>query len=93
MVNERGQIYNENIPPDDNWKMIGISHVKRSWFIPFSELFEFLDAKPDILWKNGNPQWTVRDLDHGSVREWGNTRWHGIKSIWFEGEEKFFYGV
>lgn len=85
-VNEEGYLYKDGTEPSGGWKFLGISHVKRNWFIPFSELFDFLDSKPDILYKNGNPQWTVRDLDHGSTREWGS----GIAAIWFEGKEKFF---
>jgi hypothetical protein len=88
-VNEKGLISKDG-NPSGGWKFLGISHVKRNQFIPFRDLFDFLDSKPDILYKNGNPQWTVRDWDHGTTREWGNTRYHGISAIWFEGKEKFF---
>ena len=92
-VNKKGQIYYDGLEPDDGWKFLGITHVKKNWFIPFNRLLDFLDSKPDILWKNGNPQWTVVDLDHGTTRMWGNTRYRGITAIWFEGKEKFFHGV
>ena len=64
------------------WKLLGIEHVKRNEFISFQVLktwtkqdFEFFTW----CYKNGNPQWTVRDLDHGTTRTWGNTKYHGIK--------------
>lgn len=63
-----------------NWKLLGIEHVKSSKFIPLSELLA--DGIPaQLSWKNGNPQWTVRDLDHGTTRTWGNTKYHGIRSL------------
>jgi hypothetical protein len=70
--------------PSGDWKCLGLEHVKRNSFIPFDEITkEFLeDFNP--CWKNGNPQWTVRDLDHGTTRSWGNTKYHGIKKLWFD---------
>ena len=67
-----------------NWKLLGLSHVKRNEFIPTNKITpEFLkDFNPK--WKNGNPQWTVIDLDHGTTRKWGNTKYHGIQSLWFD---------
>lgn len=65
------------------WKFKGIQHVKKSEFISL----ETIKNNPKILdeinltYKNGNPQYTVRDVDHGTVREWGNTKHHGISSI------------
>jgi hypothetical protein len=65
-----------------SWKLLGIEHVKRNHFISFEvlktwtvEQFETFEWR----YKNGNPQWTVRDLDHGTTRTWGNTKYHGIK--------------
>jgi hypothetical protein len=63
------------------WKLIGIEHVKQSRFIRADSIANWLESKPDMLFKNGNPQWTVRDLDHGTTRVWGNTEYHGIRSI------------
>ena len=37
-----------------------------------------------LLYKNKNPKYTVRDLDHGTTRVWGNTKVHGIDSLYFE---------
>lgn len=42
------------------------------------------NTNPDrdaMLYKNGNPRYTVRDLDHGTARVWGNTKWHGIADL------------
>jgi len=87
IVNEKGQLCQQcNINTaytfSDGWKFLGIEHVKRNQFIPIetlktwtAEQFESFDW----CYKNGNPQWTVRDLDHGSTRTWGNTKHHGIK--------------
>ncbi len=91
-VDDKGRIINANdgCNGSDDWLFLGISHVKRNDFIPFKHLKKFLESKPNLLWKNGNPQWTVRDLDHGTTREWGNTQYHGIKGLWFDYPEKFF---
>jgi hypothetical protein len=67
--------------PSGDWKMKGIEHVKRRDFIPFERLKEMNLESFQWTWKNGNPQWTVRDLDHGTTRTWGNTKYHGIKFI------------
>lgn len=84
-VNEDAEIISKNAPePSGKWKIKGIAHVRRSEFIPFSEITKEKIQSIDLLYKNGNPQWTVRDLDHGTIRTWGNTIWHGIKSIYFK---------
>ena len=67
--------------PSGQWKVIGIQHVKDSRYVPFDRLSDFLASNPTMTYKNGNPQWTVRDFDHGSTRVWGNTKYHGISSI------------
>jgi hypothetical protein len=74
----------EGFEASANWKFLGLSHVKRNDFIPFELITpEFLKTF-EPCWKNGNPQWTVRDLDYGTVREWGNTKYHGTKKLWFD---------
>ena len=78
-IYENGNIKRLDQPsfvPSGDWKMLGIEHVRRSCFIPLADLFEHIPA--NLLYKNGKPQWTVRDLDHGSQRSWGNTRAHGV---------------
>lgn len=72
------------LAPSKEWTMRGIVHVKKSIFIPFSELTPERVKGLELLYKNGRPQWTVVDLDHGTRREWGNTHFHGIKHLYFE---------
>ena len=70
---------NEPYQTSGQWKMLGIQHVKRNEFISLATLFK---ARPsEIRYKNGKPQWTVRDLDHRTQRIWGNTKYHGIAEI------------
>ena len=64
------------------WKLLGIEHVKRNHFISFEAIKSWTKEQFETFewcYKNGNPQWTVRDLDHGTTRTWGNTKYHGIK--------------
>ena len=75
-VNEQGHINNS-----PQWIFAGIEHVKKSWFIPFSEITPELIHSLPLLYKNGHPQFTVRDIDHGTTRTWGNTKFHGIQYI------------
>lgn len=74
----------QGFKPSGRWKFLGLQHVKRNSFIPFGDIDEHLLEDFDPCWKNGRPQWTVRDLDCGTVREWGNTKYHGVKRIWFD---------
>lgn len=67
--------------PSGDWKFLGLRHVKRNEFIPFENMTIML-GKP-LLFKNGNPQYTVVDNDHGTQRTWGNTRHHGIARLSF----------
>lgn len=84
-VNELGQISRTDMAftPSDNWKIQGIESVKSNAYIPFSKITKENIAHLQLLYKNGNPKFTVRDLDHGTTRVWGNTKVHGIKSIQF----------
>ena len=63
-----------HMAPSGQWKALAL--VRRNNFgtletIPFSQWAERL---PTIQWtfKNGKPRYTLRDLDHGTVREWGS---------------------
>jgi hypothetical protein len=87
-VNELGQICKpSNIGTyygfSDGWKIQGIEHVKMNWFIPFNKLTKEIVKDLPLKYKNGNPQFTVRDLDHGTTRTWGNTKYHAIADIHF----------
>ena len=72
--------------PSGHWKFLGICHTKRNEFISFEKLKTMNLREFKWLYKNGHPQWTVKDLDHGSTRLWGNTHYHGIKVIYQEAE-------
>jgi hypothetical protein len=77
----------EGFQASGEWKLVGIEHV-RSYrrFVRAEHIADWLKKSPQLLYKNGNPQWTIRDLDHGTIRSWGNTRYHGIRSIEVEPE-------
>jgi hypothetical protein len=61
--------------PSDQWKMQGL--VKRNnfghvvCFVPFDSIACMI-GEFQWTYKNGKPVWTVRDLDHGTTREWGS---------------------
>lgn len=83
VVHENGDIQRTDLEhkPSGNWKMLGIKVVRGSLFLPLAKITqEWLNTYP-LLYKNGNPRYTVMDLDHGTRREWGNTKYHGIRSI------------
>ena len=82
-VNYKREIYKVGDTPSGGWLLLGFSHVKRSDVIPFKFITPELLKGFIFCWKNGNPQWTVQDLDHGTVRQWGNTKYHGIAKAWF----------
>lgn len=80
-VDEQGRISHSGYAPSGQWIMLGIVHVKRSThFIPLADLLKGR-LPASLTYKNGNPEWTIRDRDHGTIREWGNTKHHGIRSI------------
>ena len=70
-INEKGYIKSENWNFSGQWQMLGLQHVKRNEFIPFEKLAELLPTLT-LQYKNGNPQYTVVDLDHGTRRHWGD---------------------
>jgi hypothetical protein len=70
--------------PSGDWKFLGLRHnTKPSLFVPFPACFEKPLPTP-LSFKNGHPQWTVEDLDHGTRRTWGNTAYHGLREFWKE---------
>lgn len=87
LINNKGQLCTAGAVGtaygfSDGWKFLGIEHVKRAQFVPFRVLKTW--KKKDFenfqwCYKNSNPQWTICDLDHGTTRTWGNTKYHGIK--------------
>lgn len=70
-VHENGNIERldgANGSGSSSWKVLGIDHVQRRMFIRFPECF----ADREWTYKNGRGMWCIRDLDHGSVRNWGD---------------------
>lgn len=69
----------------NQWKLVGIADVKSmKLVVPVEKIQSWLKLKKPFLYKNGHPKYTIVDYDHGSIRVWGNTVHHGIKSIWEE---------
>lgn len=81
-VTADGNIIRLDIPgfkASGQWRLTGIeSTLGRREYIPFDEIENWLKTKPTFLFKNGEPRYTIRDFDHGSIRVWGN----GIAFIW-----------
>ena len=83
-VTDAGEIVRLDIPgfkPSGQWLFLGLQHVKRNEFIPFHAITADSLKNLTLLYKNGKPQYTVRDKDHGTTRIWGNPKYHGVKYI------------
>jgi hypothetical protein len=69
------------------WIFRGLQHTKRSEFIPFNELTQDKIDKLNLRYKtSGNPTYTVKDIDHGTKGVWGNTKYHGVRRIYWSKE-------
>lgn len=72
-----------NYSADGRWKFKAFSHVKKNDWITL----ERIQKNPSVVdiikwrWKNGNPQWTVSDVDCGTHRKWGSTKFHGVCDV------------
>lgn len=82
-IHERGEIERGDglNRPNDQWRLVSIFTVRGRFVVSFDDLDEWLASSPDLLYKNGKPRYTVHDFDHGGYRTWGNTDYHGIKTI------------
>jgi hypothetical protein len=65
----------------NSWIITGLRELK-----PFGNLGNLISlqdaSKLDTFrFKNGNPKYTMQDLDHGTVRIHGNCRVHGVVSL------------
>ena len=59
--------------PSDSWRLLGITHVNHSRrVISFSNIEKWLTTQPALRFKNGDPVWAVLDLDHNTIRQWGD---------------------
>ena len=83
-VNGLGEIRTKNSGSfSSTWKVQGLESVKSNFYIPFKSMTKERIESLQMLYKNGNPRFTIRDLDHGTTRVWGNTKYHGVKRIEF----------
>jgi len=88
-VHTGGQIERTDLAesaPSDTWRLRGIVRTGPgfAWgtgLIPFASLAAWLATRPALTFKNGRARYTVTDLDHGTVRVWGNTRYRGIVEL------------
>lgn len=79
---EDGAISRDDMPGYfEKWNFIGIVPANGNSRKVISRAELFSQPIPDLLYKNGNPRWTVKDNDHGTFRTWGNTKYHGVKTL------------
>jgi hypothetical protein len=86
-IEANGNIVRLDIPgfkPSGEWRFLGLKSVRTRQFIPFASLTPEKVAQLNYKFKNGKPRWTVRDWDHGAIREWGNTDYHGVASLCYQ---------
>lgn len=71
---ETGNITYGDLKPSGGWKFKGFIHIRRNEFIPLDSVRKNpeLVKSNDFWFKNGKSQYKVRDLDHGTTREWGS---------------------
>ncbi len=91
-VNEHGQIYGgpNEVKPSNGWKFLGLARTGPGfafgklacWFSSLTP--ELVRATQWLYTTSRNPRFTVIDEDHGTRRTWGNTKAHGINSMWYE---------
>jgi hypothetical protein len=79
IVNQQGlitQYKGQKIPPQfsSGWRLLGLCRVDSPFHTIFTldELFTMNLETIQWKYKNGKPQYTVADLDHGTIRVWGN---------------------
>ena len=65
-----------NLKPSGRWLARGLvrfnnfGHIVHT--VPFSEWEQFIQSKPQWLYKNGRPRYYLADWDHGSDRICGS---------------------
>jgi hypothetical protein len=71
-----------NGPGSPSWKFLGLVPVNATHIVVRLDDIteEWLRYNP-LRYKNGNPRYTVCDNNHGTMRIWGNTKYHGVSSI------------
>ena len=64
------------------WQILGLREL-----LPFGNLGHLIPLSDAVklenfAFKNGKPKYTIQDLDHGTVRIVGNTKWHGVRRLY-----------
>jgi hypothetical protein len=66
----------------DSWMILGVRRIGPFNHLgPLIPLSQAVNLK-DLHFKNGNPRYTIQDLDHGAVRVVGNWNYHGVRAIY-----------
>ena len=76
---------NEWKHPHETWKCTGCAELIAFGNFSFHSLPEFIsmiESGHKFTFKNGKPRYTLTDLDHGTRRIHGNTKYHGIQSAY-----------
>jgi hypothetical protein len=90
IVNDEGMITQEGRSFSGQWRMVGLAYTGPG-FRAGKRFMDFEELTPEVI-KNlnyryptsGNPKYTIIDFDHGTLRLWGNTQYHGVHSMWIE---------
>lgn len=72
--------------PSTSWMFKALMSVRGTTVATMDTLMDWYrdneHADKDFMfYKNGKPKFTVKDCDHGTVRVWGNTDYHGIADL------------
>lgn len=73
----------ENANMDDlmSWQITGIRKLKAFNNLGFLIRLDEASKLQKFTFKNGNPKYTIEDIDNGTRRIHGNTKYHGIIAI------------
>lgn len=74
----------KDFKPSNKWKLVGVAstHPFCNHYEPhFATLDSIADGSEEALYKNGNPRYTMVDVDHGTIRVHGNSKVHGISRV------------
>lgn len=79
-----GCLSQNNFPFSGGWKFVCFKMFNKNVFIHLSDIQKnpqlLSEISKDWRFKNGNGKYVVRDLDHGTLREWGGR----IQNVWIE---------
>jgi hypothetical protein len=73
---------NAKIEELKTWQVVGIVEL-----LPFGNLGNIIPLSEAVKienfsFKNGNPKYTIIDLDHNTRRIVGNTKYHGVRKVY-----------